>query len=167
LDPFEPDDTQAQARPLAVQGVAEIHSLHQASDVDWYRLEGLTPGQYYRVATSNLVSGADTLMVLYRNGVEVAQNDDVDPARCATDPQACASAILWQAADSGPYFLAVSAVNYPPQKPPSCPCPGYTIAAVLSGPPTLTPTATLTPTRTPTEPPATPSLKVFLPLILR
>ncbi len=168
LDPFEPDDTLPQARPLSVQGVPQIHSLHQVTDVDWYRLDGLTAGQFYRVATSSLTGSADTLMVLYRDGVEVAQNDDVNPVRCATDPQACASAILWQAADSGPYFLAVSAVNYPPQKPPSCPCPGYTIAAVLSGPPTLTPTATLTPTSTVTPSPTATSMpKVFLPLILR
>ncbi|OQA41420.1 MAG: hypothetical protein BWY52_02574 [Chloroflexi bacterium ADurb.Bin325] len=144
----------AQARPLPVPGVGQIHSLHQATDVDWYRLDGLTAGQYYRVATSRLTDGADTLMILYdKDMLEVAQNDDVDAPRCPADPQACASTILWQAADSGPYFLVVSAVSYPPQKPPSCPCPGYTIAAALSGPPTLTPT------------PAD-SMRLFLPLIL-
>lgn len=160
LDPFEPDDTQAQARSLSVQGVGQVHTLHEATDVDWYQLDGLTVGQSYRVATSNLSSGADTVMFLYdTNMVEVGRSDDIDPVRCLTDPQACASEIYWQAAASGPYFLVVSAVNYPPQKPPTCPCPGYLIRAGQSGPPTATPTATAT---------ATPTRRYFnwLPLLL-
>ena len=77
----------------------------------------------------------------------MAQNDDVDPVRCATDPQACASAILRQAADSGSY-LAVSAVNYR-HKPPSCPCPANDAAVLAAADVTLTATLTLTSTMTP------------------
>ncbi len=172
-DAYEPDDVKADARPLPITNEGQAHTFHVRTDVDWYRFDGLAPGRFYKVATSQLVGGVDTYMMLYdQNGTLVRSNDDIDTPRCLVDPQYCASSITWQARSSGPYHLNVRTLTYPPAEPPACPCPGYRIAAVAmvahlpfqSGlpEPTLTPSITPTPTATDTPAPthtptATPS----------
>ncbi len=166
-DAYEPDDVRADARPLPVTNERQVHTFHVRTDVDWFRFDGLVPGRSYQVATSQLVDGVDTYMILYdSSGALVKANDDIDTPRCLFDPQYCASSIAWQAMTSGPYYLNVRTLTYPAIEPPTCPCPGYSIAAwplvahlpLLSGPPLPTATPTVTPTPTMTfTPTATPS----------
>lgn len=164
-DIYEPNDTRAQATSLAVNSPAQSHTFHVESDVDWFRLNGLTANRRFTVATSNLVDGADSHFILYdQEGNLVKSNDDIDFTRCPTEPQFCASTISWTATSSGPYFLIVRALSYPPQEYPSCPCPAYDIRLHTLGvylpmvdrslSPTATPvpTPTVTPTATPTQP---------------
>jgi YVTN family beta-propeller protein len=161
-DAYEPDDVKAAAKPLPINSVAQVHTFHVRTDVDWYRFDDLIPGRSYRVETSQLVDGVDTYMMLYDPaGTLLRSNDDLDTARCLVDPQYCASRITWQARASGPYHLNVRTLTYPLIEPPDCPCPSYQIAAVamvahipfVSGPPKPTPTPSVTPTPTPTSSP--------------
>lgn len=162
-DGFEPDNSQALAKPLPLS-VVQTHTFHAPVDVDWFRLESLAVGRSVRIATSNLVDGSDTYMILYdENGAIIRANDDIDTARCLVDPQYCASAIEWAPERSGPYYLLVRTLTYPRQQYPSCPCPGYDIRMgsaamylplIIAWPiPTTTPTPTpsLTPTATTTR----------------
>ncbi len=102
-------------------------------------------------------------MILYdQNGAILKTNDDLDQARCLTQPQYCASTITWKAANGGPYYLSLRTLTWPDQQYPQCPCPGYTVTGkalrfylplIIGGAPsqiTPTPTATATPTLTPT-----------------
>ncbi len=164
-DQYEPDDTQAQARPFPLNGTRQTHTFHVAADVDWYRFDGLVPGWSYNIRTSNLTPGTDTYMILYdQNNQVVKTNDDIDTALCLTLPQFCASTISWTATYSSPYYLRVQTLTYPDSHYPVCYCPGYDItgkplrtwAPIIPGPlpeATLTPTPTHTPTATPTRTP--------------
>ncbi len=173
-DIYEPDDTKSQAGHLHVNDPAQSHTLHRASDVDWYRFDGLAANRSYNVSTANLTGGADTYIILYdQNNNIVRTNDDIDTAWCQADPpqlQYCASSIRWTATSSGPYFLKVFTLTYAPQDP-ACVCPGYDIRLksfasylplIIKSPrqqptPTPTATATLTVTPTATQPPELPT----------
>lgn len=177
-DSYEPDDTQSQAGDLAVNAPPQGHTFHVASDVDWFRLTGITAGRSYGVTTSQLTGGADTYIILYdRNYNIVRTNDDIDTDRCATEPQACASSIRWIPTYTGPYYLFVITLRFPAARTPACIPPGYdvrlrsfayTLPLIIKSPlrqptptPTATATATVTPTITPTptatQPPALPT----------
>lgn len=154
---------------------SQVHTFHVATDVDWFRIEGLTAGWSYNVSTSNLVGGSDTYMILYdQAGNIIKTNDDRDTTLCLMNQQFCASSISWTASYAGPYFLVVRTLTYPDQQYPVCPCPGYTITGktlrmgvpFVPVPPDVTPTptptstqeATYTPTPTGTrEPTHTPT----------
>jgi YVTN family beta-propeller protein len=163
-DIYEPDDTQAQAKLLPMTGITQTHTFHTNTDVDWLRIEGLTVGVSYAIRTANLVGGADTYIALYdNNGVLIKSNDDFDfptNTNCPALPQFCASAITWTPTYSGPYYLLVRTLSYPPGA-----CPGYDIfgrplrsySPIVPGnpprTPTPTPTGTPRPTHTPTSTP--------------
>ena len=65
-DAYEPDDNYDQAKPLTMNGVAQIHGFHFAGDKDYYVVNGLVVGQWYDATTSHLVNEADTYMVVTR-----------------------------------------------------------------------------------------------------
>ena len=163
-DAFEPDDSYQQATPLTLNGIAQLHGFHIASDLDWYIVNGLIAGAWYNAATSNLVNEADTYMILYDESRNILKtNDDVNPALCLpTQLQYCASAINWKATSSGPYYLSVRTLAFPVESP-QIHCPGYDMTGrilrtylpfMMQQPtPTLTPTPTSTPSPTATSTP--------------
>jgi hypothetical protein len=53
-DAYEPDDNYDQATLLTMNGVAQIHGFHFASDKDYYVVDGLVVGQWYDATTSHL-----------------------------------------------------------------------------------------------------------------
>lgn len=76
-DAFEPDDTQAQARPIALDEVQNRTFTH-AKDIDWVRFEAQA-GQIYLFRTLDLGVGVDTMLSLYNErGEELAYNDDAE-----------------------------------------------------------------------------------------
>jgi len=112
-DGFEPDDTAAQARGLAL-GVPQTHNFAPAGDEDWTRLT-LAAGTTYRFWTANLEGGADTRLYLYvqgQYGSPAAQNDDWASGNCGGTPadpkQSC---FQYTASTSGVYELKVD--QYP------------------------------------------------------
>jgi YVTN family beta-propeller protein len=158
-DAYEPDDDYGQAKPLTMDGVAQVHGFHFAGDKDFYIVNGLIVGQWYDATTSHLVNEADTYMELQdQNHVLLKRSDDVGPA-CPAQPQDCASSIRWRANYPGPFYIWVNTVAYPAGPSPSL-CPGYDMTGrtlrnylpvVVKDPsPTPTPTPTITFTPTPT-----------------
>ena len=160
-DAYEPDDSYDQAKPLTMNGVAQIHGFHFAGDKDYYVVNGLTVGQWYDATTSQLVNEADTYMVLRDESYTfLKESDDVGPACQAqpAQPQDCASSIHWRATYPGPYYISVRTLGYPANASPSL-CPGYNMTGrtlryylplVVKDPtPTITPTPTNTFTPTP------------------
>ena len=86
-DSFEPDNTAAEARPLALS-VPQSHNFSPEGDEDWTQLS-LTAGQTYRFWTSDLTGSADTRLYLYQQGLygsPVAQNDDWATGNCGGTP---------------------------------------------------------------------------------
>jgi hypothetical protein len=74
-DLFEPDDTPAEARPLAA-GTSQERTL-AAGDPDWVELAPAPPG-FYALFTSGL--GVDTSLTLFREGrVPVMADEDSGP----------------------------------------------------------------------------------------
>ena len=151
---------------------SQIHTFHVRTDVDWFVMSSLTSGWWYNVSTSKLVGGADTIMILYdQNMTIVKSSDDIDPTKCQTQPEFCASSISWKATSSGPYYLSVRTLTWPDQRYPSCPCPGYNITGttlrnylpIIIGPVSSVPTPTPTPTATATPTPVLPPVPTTIP----
>ncbi len=145
-DKYEPDDD---PKPIAV-GETQRHNFYPNGDVDKVKFLAKS-GRYYRVSTSDLVLGVDTVLRVDVGGTVYA-NDDRRPG----DPS---SEIEFQV-PAGSDVQAVATVSnrgqYGPDK-------GYSITVVeiiptptASSTPTATPTNTATPTSTPT-PSSTPT----------
>ena len=163
-DAYEPDNSIEQATPLTMDGVTQVHGFHIDIDQDWYVFDGLTAGWWYNAATSHLMNGADTLMILYDvNRNELKNHDDVKKPCNLEHLQNCASSISWRATYTGPYYISVRTWLYPAGPSPSL-CRGYSMTGrtlryylplVVKDPtPTITPSPTNTFTPTPS---ATPS----------
>ena len=72
-DAYEPDDSAAQARPLALDGTPQVRSFHVADDSDWVSFQ-LSADDRVRVSTRG---SCDTLLTLHAsNGAELARDDD-------------------------------------------------------------------------------------------
>jgi len=158
-DAYEPDDIQTEAKPLLPGEPAQQHSFHLAGNVDWYRIDGLRPGQTYSVSTFDLRGDIDTFMILYDEvGNTIKSNDDRDAVLCSIDLEYCGSEITWEPTATGPCYLLVRSLSYS-----ACDCPMYKIQAIRFGrylplvvfqpTPTFTPTPTATPTNTSTPTP--------------
>jgi len=63
-DDYEPDDTCAQARPIAVNGVAQQHTFHQQADADWAHFTAIS-GTTYIVQAVHAGAGADLELELH------------------------------------------------------------------------------------------------------
>ena len=99
IDPYEPDDSPAQASRIAV-GETQSHNRHVSGDEDWLSFE-VQPGITYTVQTLNLGEQADTVIYLYdEGGVELAFDDDG-----VSEPWA--SRLQWTALESGILYVKV------------------------------------------------------------
>ena len=80
VDRYEPDDTDDNARPIAV-GEKQTHNFYPEGDVDkvWF---GVKKGLLYALGTSNLITGTDTVISVAVNG-EVCE--ETDYYRCVND----------------------------------------------------------------------------------
>ena len=100
-DPFEPDNTPAQARRLPLSA-PQRHDFAPRGDVDWVYLE-LSAGVTYYVETRDLSGDADTWIYLFLPGqynIPLAVSDDCNPFTKA-------SCITFRPAISGRYELRV------------------------------------------------------------
>jgi YVTN family beta-propeller protein len=163
VDPFESDDTPANARPIAINGLAQKHTLEPPTDMDWAYFDAAA-GSVYTITTSSLLGLTDTYMELYApDGVtRLRENDDATPGDSA-------SQIVWQAPASGRYFIHVRDYYQTGARG----CLGYELSVagriavylpiiVNLPPPTATPTASAphTPTPSPIVPTSTPTATV-------
>lgn len=148
LDPrdlFEPDNTDAQAKPIAI-GVPQVHNFYPSLDVDTATFLAKS-GRFYRITTADLQPGVDTFLSV-SVGDKAYVNDD---AKAGT----LASEVTFQntGVDAAVIIRVTNRAQYGADKryqliaeevvPTLTPTPG----------PSPTPTNTPTPTATPTLPP--------------
>ena len=99
-DSYEPDDTIAEAAPIATDGRPQEHNLHMERDRDHVCFQA-TLGKAYTIETKNLGSEIDSIIYLYdREGQELARNDD------GTD-EPLASRIVWVAPSDDLYCVMI------------------------------------------------------------
>ena len=99
-DAYEPDDSIADAAPIAPDGLPQMHNLHIEGDHDYLCFEA-TAGNAYTIATRDLGAEIDPIIYLYDSqGQELAHNDD-------GSDEPLASRIVWLAPSSGLYYVLV------------------------------------------------------------
>lgn len=97
-DPFEPNDTAAQAKPLTLGAPPAQHAFSFPGDQDWLTFTA-TANQPYRLETLALAAATDTYLCVYGA-------DPTTPLACDDDSGAgLGSKLLWQAPTSGQYYL--------------------------------------------------------------
>ncbi len=159
-DPYEPDDTLANAKPIAI-GQPQRHNFYPLFDVDNETFIAKA-GRYYRVYTKDLVAGVDTFMTVQVAGITLS-NDDVAPGDLRSE-------IIFQNTTGGDVTTLITTSNRGQDGPdkyytlqvdeiiptPTPPAPLPTFTPTSTPVPTATPTLTLTPlptlTPTPTKP---------------
>ncbi|NTU79815.1 MAG: bacillolysin [Chloroflexales bacterium] len=97
-DPYEPDNTRAEARSITVNGAAQAHNFHLAGDQDWVTFSAAA-GWTYTVATSDLGPCGDTVVELYDSGNNLLGLND--------DYGGLASRVVWIASAAQPVFVHV------------------------------------------------------------
>ena len=103
LDSYEPDNSAAEAQPIALDGTAQRHTLDPVQDEDWQTFS-VTAGTVVTATTSNLILDTDTVLRLYdTDGTTLLAYNDDDPGL----PDPLASRIIWTAPHNGTYFLMV------------------------------------------------------------
>ena len=103
-DPYEPDNSAAQASTITVNGSAQSHNIHVAGDNDWAKFTA-TSGTSYVIETLNLGSCGDTYLYLYgTDGSTVLLSDD-------DSGDGLASRIMWSSSTSGVYYVRVRHYN--------------------------------------------------------
>ncbi len=132
-DLYEPDDTPAEANPLAVNTSPQTHTFSIANDVDWVKLAA-TAGRVYTFTTANqTVSTTAALEVYAPDGVTRLVSD--------TNSGGQGALIVWPAPASALYYLRA----FQPGGGGGCGTPGYAYtlaaAAPLTAPTNLTATA--------------------------
>ncbi len=146
-DAFEPDD--AQPKDIFL-GQPQLHSFFPGDDVD--RVKFLAKaGRYYRVFTSDLAPGVDTVVTV-RLGDVTHSNDDAKPgtlrSEVAFQVGAADTQVIVEVQNRGSYgpemTYRITAEEYIPT--PTPPPPAHT--PVPSATPTRTPTASVTPAQT-------------------
>lgn len=70
-DPYENDNTCDQARVIALNGAIQQHNFHQATDVDWVKLN-VVEGKSYIIQTSQTEANADTRLSYFRDCAQPA-----------------------------------------------------------------------------------------------
>lgn len=104
LDPFEPDDTMAQASPLGTGGDRQAHTLSPSRDRDYVSFP-VEAGVRYTVETGGLGFQCDTVLTLYdEDGLELVQDDD-------SGAENLASRLSWTAREEGVLFAEVRQFN--------------------------------------------------------
>jgi hypothetical protein len=110
-DAYEPNETQAAAKPMPPGGAAlpltffsdadGDHSGGGVTDNDWFSFNAYG-GESYTVETLGLLSGCDTFLRIHNAaGMQLASNDN----RSSGD---VSSLITWTAPSTGTYFIRVS-----------------------------------------------------------
>ncbi|MGB3904289.1 MAG: pre-peptidase C-terminal domain-containing protein [Anaerolineae bacterium] len=97
-DPYEPDNTIAEAQPITTDGSVQAHNLHTQTDHDYssFVADG---GTSYTIETMNLGLNIDTVIYLYDDqGNQLASNDD-------GGAEPVASRIIWIAPSGGTYYV--------------------------------------------------------------
>ncbi|MSP12519.1 MAG: hypothetical protein EXR62_06130 [Chloroflexi bacterium] len=152
VDPLEPDNTAAQAKPIPTDGTLQRHNFTPAGDEDWVRFDAVA-GEPYVIQTTNLAGDCDTtLHLLDTDGVtELARNDDYGAGT--------RSLITYIFSHAGTYYARVH--HYRSNR------SGHGTAYDLSvsrgaQPPTATPTATPPPTPGPTPTPSASGVKTLI-----
>ncbi|MEK6901234.1 MAG: LamG-like jellyroll fold domain-containing protein [Nanoarchaeota archaeon] len=104
IDAFEGDDDVANAKPITINGVPQIHNISSLGDKDWVSFVAQA-GITYTITTTGLGPNADTVLLLYApDGTTLlATNDDFGDS--------LASQIIWQAPSDGTYFVQVKHWN--------------------------------------------------------
>ncbi|MFQ6128788.1 MAG: hypothetical protein ACE5QW_07805, partial [Thermoplasmata archaeon] len=74
-DPYEPDDTPAQASPIPTDGTLQTHTFHVAGDVDWVIFPALS-ANYYVIETHNLILADTYIYLVDTDGTTVLDEDD-------------------------------------------------------------------------------------------
>jgi len=100
-DSQEIDDNYYVAKTITTDGVSANRLFDIAQDEDWLKLNAVA-GQRYLIQTGNLASGVDTVLQVYDlDGVtQLALDDNSGGGK--------ASRLLWQAPQTGTYFVRVS-----------------------------------------------------------
>jgi len=101
-DSSEPDDSAAQAQPLALYE-AQTHAFCVAGDADWLAFTA-EAGTTYQIATYNLAPDVDTVLEVYASdgSTLLEQNDDY---------YGDASQVTFNPTTSGTYYLKVRHAN--------------------------------------------------------
>ena len=113
-DAYESNETQAAAKAVPADDSLipltffvdpdRDRSGGGTADIDWFSFPA-TSGWPYRIQTTNLLSGCDTLLTLYNaGGAKLKTNDD----RAAGDPS---SLIDWTPTSTGTYYIKVTRVG--------------------------------------------------------
>jgi len=102
-DPYEPDDTPAEASALELDGPPQAHTFCPEDDsADWATLQAVA-GENYVIATSQLGDRCDTVLALYDvDGVTLFATDDDGGGEPG------ASRLWWTAPADGVYLVRVS-----------------------------------------------------------
>lgn len=144
-DAFEPDD--AQPKDIFL-GQPQLHSFFPGDDVD--RVKFLAKaGRYYRVFTSDLAPGVDTVLTV-RLGDVTHSNDDAKPGTLRSEV-----AFQMGGADAQALVEVQNRGSYGPEMTYRITAEEYIPTPTPTPPPTATPTRTPTPSVTPTSPGAT------------
>jgi hypothetical protein len=97
-DPYEPDDSIADAAPIVTDGSPQLRNLHTEGNHDYLSFEAVE-GMAYTIETLNLGPEIDTIIYLYDDqDQEIARNDD-------GSEEPLASRIVWVAPSSGVYYV--------------------------------------------------------------
>ncbi|MFH1632506.1 MAG: peptidoglycan DD-metalloendopeptidase family protein [Chloroflexota bacterium] len=100
-DTLEPNDNYDGASVVQTDGTLVSNLFDIAQDEDWFKFDA-TAGTEYAIQTTNLTAGVDTALEIYdTNGVTLLASDN-------NGGGGKASRLVWQAPQSGTYFLRVS-----------------------------------------------------------
>jgi hypothetical protein len=101
VDPYEPDDSIAEAKPITGDGTPQDHNFHLEGDHDYVSFAA-EEGISYIIETMNLGGDIDTIIYLYDGeGNELFSDDDG-----AEEP--LASRLIWIAPSSGTYYVMIT-----------------------------------------------------------
>lgn len=100
-DPYEDNDTCAQAKFLQVNGTHQVHSFHDTDDSDWITIDAMS-GQTYRLrAIPPSGSVADI-------GAELYSDCAIEPSDTQNPPFSPGVQLTWTAPTTGQYFVRLS-----------------------------------------------------------
>ncbi|MEM7125928.1 MAG: trypsin-like serine protease [Chloroflexota bacterium] len=100
-DSAEPDNEPLQGPLVPADGTRHARTFHKADDEDWVQFS-VSAGNSYKIETSQLISGSDTILELYGTdgALLLAVNDDLASGDLR-------SQIVWQADENASYFVRV------------------------------------------------------------
>ena len=116
-DEYEGDDTLERAQPIEVDGLRQSHNFHvpcvcsdehAADEADWVWFRA-TEGVTYTIKTSDLESGNDTVLELYKMGTGGLESEKVNDDYADDIP---ASEIVWRAEEGGKCYVKVSPFDH-------------------------------------------------------